>query len=520
MRKLKYDGQTHSYMSDTASPFDPLVDLIHSQSMQEWTKRNELALQALIGTRYPKAIRKAIRVRSPDMKGSDSGVPYAGYIHPGSPESGAYSGMSFVIFPADESPCLFGLVIGTQGLAPDEAILGRPGHARKIQAICAMLNSMPGATGVRAWAKQDPTRTDINAPEKIRKEWSAAYERVFNRYGPYLYAIYKPEPQDRAGTATALAAMLDLMFEERGHKPLKEFEADSDAVRSAWFQHLMPTTTQAKVEDLLEQRRYVILQGPPGTGKTTLAQQVLAGPRYANHGRSIQFHPNTTYENFIGGLAPLHDSGDVAGIGIRFAPKPGALFEAAAAATADPNRPYLLHIDEINRADLGKILGEAIFLLEADPLHPREIHLPYDFGPPFHQKLRLPANLHILGTMNSADRSIAIVDVAVRRRFAFLSMWPSLQVVESHGTAAGQQAFKELVSLFIEHAPDDALALVPGHSYFLGKSDAQTKSQLRTTLIPLLTEYLAQGYVTGFAEQIRAYMQWIEAADHAGAQPT
>jgi len=71
--------------------------------------------------------------------------------------------------------------------------------------------------------------------------------------------------------------------------------------------------------------------------------------------------------------------------------------------------------------------------------------------------------------MNSADRSIAIVDVAVRRRFAFLSLWPSFEVVEEHGCALGQRAYKELVSIFVEHAPDEALALVPGHSYCPGK---------------------------------------------------
>jgi len=100
--------------------------------------------------------------------------------------------------------------------------------------------------------------------------------------------------------------------------------------------------------------------------------------------------------------------------------------EAAALASGDLSRPYLLHIDEINRADLSKILGEAIFLLETETTRERVIQLPYDFGSPFHRSLNLPKNLHILGTMNSADRSIAIVDVAVRRRFAFVSAWPRM----------------------------------------------------------------------------------------------
>jgi 5-methylcytosine-specific restriction protein B len=112
--------------------------------------------------------------------------------------------------------------------------------------------------------------------------------------------------------------------------------------------------------------------------------------------------------------------------------------------------------------------------------------------------------------MNSADRSIAIVDVAVRRRFAFLSLWPGLDVVQELGCPLTQRAFQDLVSIFVEHAPDEALTLVPGHSYFLEKDEASARVRLRTSLAPLLAEYLAQGYVSGFAESIRSYMQWLE----------
>jgi 5-methylcytosine-specific restriction protein B len=181
--------------------------------------------------------------------------------------------------------------------------------------------------------------------------------------------------------------------------------------------------------------------------------------------------------------------------------------EAAAQALSNPDRKYLLHIDEINRADLAKILGEAIFLLEATETSDRKIDLPYDFGEPFHRTLFLPKNLHILGTMNSADRSIAIVDIAVRRRFAFVSVWPRMSVVERHGCATMQRAFRDLVSIFVEHASDDAFSLVPGHSYFLESDEERARQSLQVNLIPLMEEYLAQGYVGGFAEPIRGYLQ-------------
>ncbi len=484
------------------------MEVIHSTTLESWKERNGKALAALFGTRYAKRAETSVTLRAPDMKGSEAGVPYAAYIHPSNADAGAYGGMSFVIFPVEGAPCLLAMVIGTQGLAPDEAILGRPGHARKIQAVCAWLNGRFGGGAQVAWAKQDPTRVDIDIPPAVQSAW-ATYDRAVKRYGRVLYAIYRPSG-DRSGTLAALTAMLDIMFQERGHAPLKEFQDDALSVQSAWFEHLMPAITRDDVVRLLKQRRYVIIQGPPGTGKTRMARQLLEAD-YRGAGQTIQFHPNTTYENFIGGLAPVQESTSGNGtLGFRFAPKPGFLIEAAARACENPEQDYLLHIDEINRADLGKILGEAIYLFEPEPESPREISLAYDFGAPFFRSMQLPSNLHVLGTMNSADRSIAILDVAVRRRFAFLSLWPSLRVVEEYGCELSRKAFQELVSIFIEHATDDALPLVPGHSYFLGKDEERAKANLKTGLAPLLWEYLAQGYVSGFAESIRAYLQSLE----------
>lgn len=147
--------------------------------------------------------------------------------------------------------------------------------------------------------------------------------------------------------------------------------------------------------------------------------------------------------------------------------------------------------------------------MEASAQNGRKIDLPYDFGEPFQHTFFLPKNLHIVGTMNSADRSIAIVDVAVRRRFAFVSLWPRMSVVEEYGCTIMQRAFKGLVSIFIEHATEDAFPPVPGHSYFLESDEARARQRLRVDLLPLLEEYLAQGYAGGFAEPIRGYLQWL-----------
>jgi 5-methylcytosine-specific restriction protein B len=266
----------------------------------------------------------------------------------------------------------------------------------------------------------------------------------------------------------------------------------------------LPRRCAARVKEILDERRFVILQGPPGTRKTTMATDLLAN-EYGGNGRTIQFHANTTYEAFVGGLAPVRTEG---AFGLQLAPMAGFLMNAAVVAMKD-SRPFLLHIDEINRADLSKILGEAIFLFEPNVSRERTVQLQYNFGEPFHQVLRLLINLHILGTMNSADRSIAIVDVAVRRRFGFLSLWPQMNVVVRHGCDLMQTAFRDLVSIFVEHASEDAFNLVPGHSYFLEFDDTKARVNLKINLAPLLEEYLAQGYVVGFAEPVRNYLQWI-----------
>ena len=486
---------------------EKLVEIIHSNTQENWAERNEQALSALFGSpdgRYRADAQREVTLKAPEID-PESGVRFAAYIHPSNPKSGRYHGMSFVVFPMLEQSCLIGLIVGTDGLSPDEAILGRPGHARKVQAICAWLNRVHGGGQRIAWAKQDPTRTDVPVPDDVRRDWPE-YKKVFDRYGPEMYALYRPNG-DREATRAAVAAFVDLLFQERGQEPIANARSDAERIRSDWFDHLMPSVEREEVRQLLMKRRYVIVQGPPGTGKTKMAMDLLKGD-YRDAGKSIQFHPNTTYENFIGGLAPVATSSD---LGLRFAPLPGFLMEAARAALEDPGRPYLLHIDEINRADLGKILGEAIFLLEASADTARSVALPYDFGAPFHRTFSLPPNLHILGTMNSADRSIAVVDVAVRRRFAFVSLWPRMSVVERLGCNLMQDAFRKLVSHFVEHASDDAFPLVPGHSYFLENDDQRARQSLKVNLAPLLEEYLAQGYVSGFAEPIRSYLQWLRA---------
>src|ERR1700693_680770 len=485
---------------------DGLIKLIQTLGTADWQTRCRTAFDELYsakGGRYPDRAQKVAAQRVPEFKG-DTGVPFGALIHPSNPDSGPYGGMSFVVFPMLAVPCLVGLVVGTQGLSPDEEILARPGHARKVGAICAWLNHRYGKGKLCAWAKQDPVRTDLEIPPSVAKAFSP-YGTILEKYGKVVYGIFAPTGDVNA-TVDATKALLDLMFGERKQFPLKSEVSDAERIRSVYFAHMLPHIPETEVAALLQSRRYAIIEGPPGTGKTRMALRLLR-QHYGGRGTSIQFHPNTTYESFIGGLAPLLSPGE---LGLRFAPQKGALMRAAEEALKQPTETFLLHVDEINRADLAKILGEAIFLLEPQVDEKRELDLAYDFGPPFGNRFSIPENLHILGTMNSADRSIAIVDVAVRRRFAFVKLWPQLSVVAEHGSPLMQHAFKELLEIFVDHASEDAFPLAPGHSYFLEKDDRQAARSLKVNLGPLLQEYLSQGYVATFSDAIRAYLQWLE----------
>lgn len=277
------------------------------------------------------------------------------------------------------------------------------------------------------------------------------------------------------------------------------------------------TGTTALVEGILARKKQVILYGPPGTGKTFHAERAcyeLAARSFFHQSYStlndIQrriitgdkeamglvrfccFHPSYGYEDFIEGIKPSVTDGKT-----LFELKDGIFKKLCIDATNVPSQNYYLIIDEINRGDISRIFGELISIVEAGK-RGKEVLLPLS-GSMF----SVPENVYLVGTMNTADRSIALLDVALRRRFGFVELMPDynlLSGISFEGLPLGEW-LKELNNSICEHIGQDARNLQIGHSYFLDKEKAITNINkfsriVREEIIPLIEEYCYGDYTS------------------------
>lgn len=278
--------------------------------------------------------------------------------------------------------------------------------------------------------------------------------------------------------------------------------------------------TMINLKELLEYKKQIILQGPPGTGKTytakDLAEFIISNEVSSNKEEQadfinsskqieiIQFHPAYTYEDFIRGIV-TEPHGDK----INYISKDKLFLELVDRAAKDGDNPHILIIDEINRANLSSVLGELIYALE---YRGQSFNSMYANQKGVHQ-IVIPENLYIIGTMNTADRSVGHIDYALRRRFAFYDVLP--KSIESDNFE--NELFEKVSKLFVKEIKSNVRELHAsehlslefqdrpqdiwlGHSYFFTIPEIDFKLRVQYEIVPILQEYVKDGILNNSEE--------------------
>lgn len=303
-----------------------------------------------------------------------------------------------------------------------------------------------------------------------------------------IWALTKWEEPPAEWGESDKAAFLDFRGDEADEPddpppPEEPEEAEIDGLASEVF---IAAEDLTEMLELLREKGQAIFYGPPGTGKTFVAQRLaehMAGS--VDRVRVVQFHAAYSYEDFVEGFRPSAGDG--------FALQPGPFRQLVSEALANPKKPFVMLIDEINRANIAKVFGELYFLLEYRNASVAPMYRPTE-------NLRIPPNLFFIGTMNTADRSIALLDAAIRRRFYFFPFFPDRKPVEGLlrrwlDRPEGQPGFvwvadmvDEVNRRVREQAGGRHLAIGPSHFMKPRLTESKVERIWRHAIIPHLEE--------------------------------
>lgn len=410
----------------------------------------------------------------------DNGA-YFGFIHPDEDTSGPFHDFSLTIFPNEQNkPWLVCLGIGSSGFKNDYELATYPGLRRLFSNL---INE-------RGFYKSDFSDIETSLPKTITgsndlqhiKNTIKTYSKVL----PVCQIVDNPESKEGKEIIAAFVA---------GYAKLREWPSNKEH-RKAITEALEPfleteeIDEAEEIESLLKERKFIVLQGPPGTGKTRTAKLVSAKIKAKTF--FTQFHAETSFSDFIYGIRP-----DVKSKELNYIESLGSFTEALKYAIANEKEKTILIIDEINRANLSNVLGPIFYLFE----HKMESsNVEIEIHPDF-KITQLPANFNVIATMNTADRSLAVVDFALRRRFA----WYTLKPKTINSKQFYKEDFSRIEEIFDWYATSNELALQPGQGYFIASSDEEMKNRIKYEIFPLIKEYLQEGLVRNAKEEFNTY---------------
>ena len=428
---------------------------------------------------------------------------FFGVVSSSEPTSGQFHDLSLVVFPSipsanstdeNQKPWLVALGLGTEGYSNDLEIALLPGTRR---AQLRLARQIKDKFGYESFVKSD-FGDDVTSVSKVFKKEHIqdSLAKTVSKYSRHLMACTAiDDPFGSKGQASkeTIISYLATYAKMRGWGSNKEQRAAiDDAIRAISVSAEDQGNIElAEVQRLVEERQYVVLQGAPGTGKTRLAK-LIAQRMPNNQIFFTQFHAETTYSDFIYGFKP----GESKDGSLIYEPIEGIFVEAVKRAieVEKNGESVFLIIDEINRANLASVLGPAFYLFEYGLTQSQgeQRNLPEVQIAPGLKIDKLPQNLYVIATMNTADRSLAVVDFALRRRFAWYTIQP--RVIEAEeGSDFHEEEFQKVADIFEEYAKDEELSLQPGQAYFITRGGESIKDRLRYEVMPLIKEYLLDG---------------------------
>ena len=426
----------------------------------------------------------------------DNGA-YFGFIHPEEEASGPFHDFSLTIFPNDQNkPWLVCLGIGSSGFKNDYELATYPGLRRLFSKL----------TDERGFCKSDFSDIETSLPKSISGNLDLQHIKntikTYTKVLPTCQIVDDPESEEGKQIIAAFVA---------GYAKLRDWPSNKDhrkAVSKSLEPFLKTETIDVteEVQNLLNERKYIVLQGPPGTGKTRTAKSIA--DKIGAKTFFTQFHAETSYSDFIYGIRPDTENNE-----LRYKENLGSFSEALKYAVEHNNERVILIIDEINRANLSNVLGPIFYLFE----HKMDVsNVEIEIAPNFNLT-KLPDNFSVIATMNTADRSLAVVDFALRRRFAWYSKTPKiidgtskrLENVSVNKITEEEFFFKEdfavIEEIFNWYASSPELNLQPGEGYFIASSEGEMKNRIRYEIFPLIKEYLQEGLLRNAKEEFNNY---------------